>query len=594
METTHQERGNHNLLPKSSYSLKNRAYFFLILSSIIPLSLIGYISYVSMISLLNTNIDDGIHSNMKQFQISVDHVFSNLEDSALQLAMYNGRVADDIETFIDTKDIMTKYEKKKAVIESISLINAAKPDIGLIFFYYANKNQVMFENQSVDDGFSLELLPQLADGLNANFYGPHMTVKRAKDMMVFSIARKVNLIEGADLYVYIETSIKLFEDLLKSQRYKLDVSSILLNDKGQVMYSQRPEDFAIGERIDVKQLSSTGKSDSIKKGYYVFSQRGELGWYILSAVETKAYSADVKKWIGKFALFAVLSIVISILLGLSIWRIVSRPLRTINREIMLLAHNKFNSKVKMTGIVEFDSLLVQFNDMKIKISDLFKELEEKERKKRVVEVEKILHQINPHFLHNTLNTVQWLARMNGQDEIDRLVALFTRVLHYNLGKEGGIVSLNEEVEALQNYVDLQRIRYAYHFDVQIVVDPTLGDVSIPRFIMQPIVENAIYHGLKDESGSIKIAVYEQDKQLIITVEDSGEGMTDADIARMLEPQSEEHKKVGMGIGLSYVKYMLEVNYGQEAEMDIKGEKGKGTVFKLRLPINRREHKEELQ
>ncbi|SEO31141.1 sensor histidine kinase [Paenibacillus sp. OV219] len=574
------------MLPKSSYSLKSRAYFFLVLSSIIPLALIGYISYISIISLLNNNIDDGIRSNMKQIQISTSNVFTNLEDSALQLAMYNGRVADDIETYIDTDDILTKYEKKKAVIESISLINAAKPDIGLIFFYHAGMHQVMFENQSVQEGFRLSNLPTLAHGINATFFGPHQTMKSTKDSVVFSVARKVNLIEGADLYVYMETSIKLFEDLLKSQQYKLAVTSIMLNSQGKVMYSQGQKDFPLGSYIDVSKLDDKGKSDSIKKGYYIFAEQGEQGWYILSAVEKKAYSSDVRKWMGKFALLAVLSIAISLLLGLSIWRVVYRPLRTIHREITLLSHNKFNSELKRTGITEFDSLLVQFHVMKDKISDLFKELEEKERKKRAVEVEKLLHQINPHFLHNTLNTVQWLARMNGQDEIDRLVALFTRVLHYNLGKEGGIVSLNEETEALQNYVDLQRIRYAYHFDVQIKVDPELGDVAVPRFIMQPIVENAIYHGLKDESGYIQISAYEEAGKLIITVQDNGAGMTEQEIGRLLEPQADAHKKVGMGIGLSYVRDMLEVNYGSAASMEIKGEKDQGTTFKLTLPISR--------
>lgn len=569
-----------------AYSLKNRAYFFLVLSSIIPLALIGYISYISMISLLNNNIDDGIRSNMKQVQISLSNVFTNLEDSALQLAMYNGRVADDIETFIDTKDILTKYEKKKAVIESISLINAAKPDIGLIFFYYADRHEVMFENQSVQDGFRLTNLPVLANGINAAFYGPHLTMKSTKDSNVFSVARKVNLIEGADLYVYMETSIKLFEDLLKSQQYKLAVTSIMLNAQGKVMYSQGQKDFPLGSYIEIGKLKETGKSDSIKKGYYVFAEKGEQGWYILSAVKTKAYSSDVRKWFGKFALLAVLSIMISLLLGLSIWRIVYRPLRTIHREINLMSHNKFNSELKRTGIIEFDSLLIQFHNMKDKISDLFVELEEKERKKRIIEVEKLLHQINPHFLHNTLNTVQWIARMNGQDEIDRLVALFTRVLHYNLGKEGGIVSLSEEAEALQNYVDLQRIRYAYHFDVQIKVDPGLGDVAVPRFIMQPIVENAIYHGLKDESGYIQIRAYEEAGKLIITVQDNGAGMTEQEIERLLEPQADAHKKVGMGIGLSYVRHMLEVNYGSEASMEIRGQKDQGTTFKLTLPISR--------
>jgi two-component system sensor histidine kinase YesM len=297
---------------------------------------------------------------------------------------------------------------------------------------------------------------------------------------------------------------------------------------------------------------------------------------------------------AKFALFSLLSIAISLLLGLSIWKFVYRPLKTINKEIHLLAQSKFNSETRMTGIMEFDGLLQQFYMMRNRLSDAFKELEVKESKKRMLEVEKLLHQINPHFLHNTLNTVQWLARMNGQDEIDRLVALFTRVLHYNLGKEGGIVALADEIAVLQDYVDLQRIRYAYHFDVQIMVDTGLEDVEIPRFIMQPIVENAIYHGLKDESGHIHIRVYRQSSCLIIEVRDNGTGMTEQDISKLLEDRSDTHKKVGMGIGLSYVKNIIEVYYGGRAIMDIIGVEGEGTTFKLRLPLIRSTGEEEKQ
>lgn len=569
---------------KKSHSLKRRAYFFLILSSLIPLSLIGYISYLSLYSLHNENIDDGVRSNVKQLQISMNNVFNNLEDAALQLAMYNGKVADDIETFMNTDDFMTKYEMKKAVIDNISPINAAKPDLGLIFFYYANKNQVLFENQSVKESFSPKILPELGSGINATYYGPHETGRASGDSMVFSIARKVNLIDGADMYVYMETSLKLFEDLLKSQQYKLSVSSVLLNQEGRVMYSQLEDQFPIGQQIAVNKLNAAGKSATIKQGYYVYSQQGEQGWYILAAVNKKEYSADVYQWMNKFVLLSLLSILISLLLGFSIWRIVYKPLRMINKEILLVTRSKFNTKAKTTGIVEFDGVLEQFYMMRGRLSELFKELEEKERKKRIVEVEKLMHQINPHFLHNTLNTVQWLARMNGQHEIDRLVALFTRVLHYNLGKEGGIVQLSEEIAVLQDYIDLQRIRYAYHFDVQLQVDRNLSDVQVPRFIMQPIVENAIYHGLKDESGCIRIDVYQEGGFLLIVVKDNGEGMSEEDIRRLLVEQSDAHKKVGMGIGLSYVKHMLDVYYGDVASMNIIGTKGSGTTFELRIPI----------
>jgi two-component system sensor histidine kinase YesM len=391
----------------------------------------------------------------------------------------------------------------------------------------------------------------------------------------------------------METSIKLFEDLLESQEYELSVSYMLLSDQGIVLYSQNEKDFPIGSAIDITKLDLAGKSDRIHDQYYVFAEKGSQGWYLLTAVNKDSYSYDIRKWIAKFALFALLSIMISLLLGLYMWKIVYRPIKTLNKEIDLLAQSKFNSVKKMTRIMEFDRLLHHFYNMKEAISQLFRELEEKERKKRLVEVEKLLHQINPHFLHNTLNTVQWLARMNGQHEIDRLVALFTRVLHYNLGKEGGIVTLEEEASVLQDYVDLQRIRYAYNFEVTISIDPDLFDVQVPRFIMQPIVENAIYHGLKDESGAIRIHVGRDGGFLVITVQDNGEGMTDDEIAKLLEERSDEHRKVGLGIGLSYVRRMLEVYCGDRASMEIVGVKGKGTTFKLRLPITRLEPEEDL-
>jgi two-component system sensor histidine kinase YesM len=121
-------------------------------------------------------------------------------------------------------------------------------------------------------------------------------------------------------------------------------------------------------------------------------------------------------------------------------------------------------------------------------------------------MEKLLSQINPHFLHNTLNSVQWMAREAGQDDIDKIVTLLVQVLHYNMGKQSLIVTIRDEIEALRNYIELQSIRYEDDLEFDIEVHPEALHVPVPRFLLQPMVENAIYHGKHDTKSIITISV----------------------------------------------------------------------------------------
>jgi two-component system sensor histidine kinase YesM len=283
--------------------------------------------------------------------------------------------------------------------------------------------------------------------------------------------------------------------------------------------------------------------------------------------------------------FGILSLIASSIIALIIWEMVYRPLKVLNGEIGLVSMNKFDSKIKLVNIREFDDILEHFRYMRHRIQELLEEIEKKEKMKRLIEIEKLMHQINPHFLHNTLNSIQWLARMNGQDKIDRLVALLTKILHYNLGKEGGIVTVKQEVDALQSYVDLQRLRFDDQLEIKIDIDPKTIELHIPRFIMQPLVENAIYHGLRGEQGHIFVRIVHEGKEMHVTVKDDGEGLDEDEIERLLTDDSCTEKSTGLGIGLSYVCKMLKVHYGDEAELHVKSIQGKGTVFSLKMPLS---------
>jgi len=198
----------------------------------------------------------------------------------------------------------------------------------------------------------------------------------------------------------------------------------------------------------------------------------------------------------------------------------------------------------------------------------------------------LLYQINPHFIHNTLNTIQWIAKMNGQEEIDRLVSIFTRVLHYNLDKQGEQVYLVEEVNALKDYVELQRIRYDYDFLVKFHVEEHSRQVLIPRFILQPLVENALYHGLDEGNGQITVRILpDGDRYLLLEVTDDGKGIDPEEILRLLRGEKDMHRKAGLGIGLNYVQRVLQTNYGDHSQFKIVSEAGKGTTIQIRIPLN---------
>jgi two-component system sensor histidine kinase YesM len=182
---------------------------------------------------------------------------------------------------------------------------------------------------------------------------------------------------------------------------------------------------------------------------------------------------------------------------------------------------------------------------------------------------------------NTLDTAHWLAVMNGQNEIDQLVVSLNKLLYYNLGKLGEQATVREELDALREYLTLQQIRYDFQFNVRVEADEHVLDMIIPRFILQPIVENALYHGLNDQ-GSIRVDV-KYDGLIELSVHDNGEGMTEETIEHLLHNDQVEKRKVGMGIGMNYVKRMIEFYYDGQAGMQIKSELGKGTSVILRLP-----------
>jgi len=242
-----------------------------------------------------------------------------------------------------------------------------------------------------------------------------------------------------------------------------------------------------------------------------------------------------------------------------------------------------------------------FNTMLAQIARLLSLTEVQERQKREAELRSLQAHIKPHFLYNTLDTIHWMARSKGAEDIAEVVQSLSRLFRLGLSKGSDIVPLADELEHIVSYLKIQQVRYSTKLAYSIDVNPQLQEYYVLKLLLQPLVENAIYHGIKERRGPghISIEVTETTGVLILTVRDNGAGIPEDRLVKLrqkLNQVGEELKSgeaepyhlesTGSGYGILNVQARIRLTYGQEYGLHIDSELGTGTTVTVRHPIVR--------
>jgi len=561
-------------------TLRRRIIFIFLITFLLPFLVITTISYMTITSILTNKIQSGIRDNLNQTRSSLENAFSNLNHVSQQLA-FQGSVGINLERYLNETEPFQKANLIDEIVNELRTISFTNPNIGLTLYYFQKDGAYLFENFGAKEPFDPGALPMLAQQHRISYLGPHVSRKYFQDQIVVSVLRKVDLPSRDDVFVYIESGYKLAETILHQNRFSANSHYVVLDSAGRVVFNELSSVFPVGRHFP----SEPGAASGSHKGYYWFKTDSHQGWSIVSVIPSAEYMKERNLWLYQIAFLCLVLLSVTLLLAWLLWKMVYRPLNVFNREIKRMAKNDFETVAVESRIPEFDYLLKQMRVMKTEIKRLFQEVEQKEKRRADLEIEKLLYQINPHFLMNTLDTAHWLAVMKGQTEIDRLIVSLNKLLYHNLGKTGEQSTVREELDALREYVTLQQIRYDFDFKVDIRADERVLETIMPRFVLQPLVENALYHGLNDD-GVIQVSVEAAGEQIEIRVVDNGEGMNEEQIRALLHNESRRKSKVGMGIGMNYVKRMLESYYQGEATMDIASREGEGTTVLLRLPLTK--------
>lgn len=206
-----------------------------------------------------------------------------------------------------------------------------------------------------------------------------------------------------------------------------------------------------------------------------------------------------------------------------------------------------------------------------------------QKQKRKSELKALQAQINPHFLYNTLDSIIWMSEAGQSDEVVEMTSALAKLLRQSISNDHEQVELGQEMEYVKNYLTIQKMRYQDKLEYTIEVDPQVRHVMIVKLVLQPIVENAIYHGIKykGSKGTLRIRAFAESEDVCIVIEDNGIGMDDTALNIIFDETQKIHKQ--NGVGVPNVQKRLKLYYGDKYGITYESKVGIGTRATIRIP-----------
>jgi two-component system sensor histidine kinase YesM len=369
----------------------------------------------------------------------------------------------------------------------------------------------------------------------------------------------------------------------------------ILDRSGRVISSSDTQSIgkvdAVAAQIDPGKVSGSAILRSGLPAQVVYSKLTNTDWYLVGEIPLSFLTRDMAV-LQRVSLFVFLASLLVIFVVTYFWlKRITGPLSTLARKMRDTGRGELGLVIeKVPEGNEIGVVIRRFNEMSMGIKELVRKQEEIEGQKRELEIEALQAQINPHFLYNTLNMIKWMAAIiKARNIVDCIVAL-GNILQPVFGNSEAMFTLEEEIVYLENYIKIVNWRFDNRVHFEFAVEEGLPVCKVPRFILQPIVENSIAHGLSEQAGGIRISIDAEMRgaDLAITVADTGRGMPEdklAEINAMLENGGAVPAVSGGSgrIGIANVHRRVRLNFGPRYGIRIESEEGKGTKVEILVP-----------
>lgn len=371
---------------------------------------------------------------------------------------------------------------------------------------------------------------------------------------------------GEQGYVYI---VSQDQEIIYHPKQQLIYSGILEEDLNRVT-NQKEGSFT--EQVEDKRLITVHSLD-------------EVGWSVVGVSYIGELLVSKQEMVVPLIILTGLALGIAFFISQRIAKQIARPIRELTDYMHEVEAGNLGVEINFeSDTEEIRCLSVSFKDMLHKIQVLVEKVEENQKKLRKSELKVLQSQINPHFLYNSLDTIIWLGEREENEKVVQMTAALARYFRLSLSKGKEVISIYEEAEHVKHYLQIQKIRYANKLSYEIEIEPEVFDYMVVKIVLQPLVENALYHGIKDleNGGYIKVSGYKKGEDIILEVYDNGKGIREERLRTILTAPASTSITKG-GVAIKNVHERIQMYFGANYGLTYESEYGEWTKVRITIP-----------
>ncbi|WDF51630.1 sensor histidine kinase [Paenibacillus sp. KACC 21273] len=562
---------------------------------LIVIAIISLNNYRLTVDAAEQNSQVYIQEIMRQVNTNIQTYIDNMENISL-LALTNKDVTYYISSnsFIGKNDIRP-YEKR--ISDLFQNILYSRNDIASIMVFGYNgrtvsdrritalnpnidpKQQSWYINAQKMNGKSIVSPPHIQNVISGEY------------RWVVSLSRELKSNDGItpEGIFLVDLNLSVI-DKLCSQIYLGKKGYVFIVDgTGNIIY--HPQQQLLYSNLateEIPQVLTTASGQSFtaddNKGKRIYSvQDTGLGWKIVGVTYSDDLIANKSSIQHSILLYALLGIGISIIISLLLSLHLTKPIKRLQQDMKQVELGNFHIQTSIEEDNEINQLGQSFNVMVNEIKHLMDETVQTSEQKRKTELLLLQAQINPHFLYNTLDSIIWMAEQEKHEEVVDMTSALAKMFRASITRDQELISIRVEIEHIRHYLFIQKMRYREQLDYVFDIPSDILQYKTVKILLQPFIENAIYHGIRSKTtpGIIYISAWQEQDDLLFEVRDNGLGMTAERLAQVNEGTVATNIQHGIGIG--NVNERIQLYFGATYGMSIHSVLGEGTVVTIRVP-----------
>lgn len=578
---------------------------YMVFVSVVPILVLGTFSVFNVYRTIQNNTDKMMDANLTQIGNSINTTINAYEDLEYQIYT-NDDVVAWCEMIDEGKDVpatvnqMRRYIRgllnTKDYIRAITIVT----DGGYVVTYdtmnwFSNESS-WIENFSKDFN---EIYDEVTADYKKKIYSTEYATTFANDdYYLFHLAHRIvnykNLEEKVGM-VIVSLDEKLLQSSYDTESDSTGRDTYIIDSEGRIISSKYRQSL-IGDKVN-RNISSKraqekeyiNASSIHGRWVNVYVSTNELrDWTVVSVIDDANLKLTVFLQTLYTAGIAFVILLLAFVSSLSISRRLNSDIERLSSGMGRAKEGDLNSRIDINEDTpkEIETMANAYNDM----IDKLRESTEKERiatkKQQDAHIVALEAQINPHFLYNTLDTINWMAIEKEEFDISNAINALATILRYAIAKSNALVTVREEIEWLKKYIFLQQFRLKDAVSCELDVDPDIMDASIHKLLMQPFIENAIIHGFEDstENATLWISLKNEDNHIVIRIKDNGKGMSPEMVDQINKGVIEAKDRTHIGMGNVITR--MKMYYADDASVSVESTMDVGTIVTLKVPYNK--------